>query len=77
MNPRQAIALAIGTILAVIIVLSPRIGTPLKQVSRQVEPDGTIVTIEKSQPIFWQPAVFAVTLLVTGIAVAGLRTRTR
>lgn len=74
MNSRQAIALAIGTLLAVALVLSPRTGTPLHPVSRQIGPNGAITTVEKSQPIFWQPPVFALVVLVTGIALVRFRT---
>ena len=74
MNPRQAIALAIGTMLAIALVLSPRTGTPLHPVSRQVAPNGAITTVETSRPIFWQPPVFALVVLVTGIAIVRLRT---
>ncbi len=74
MNPRQAIALALGTILGIILVLTPRLYTPPRQITHQVQPDGSIVDVSVTHPIFWQPPVFALVVLATGFAVVRLRT---
>ncbi len=74
MNPRQAIALAIGTVMGIILVMTPRLTTTPVQVSHKTLPDGTIVDVSRSHPIFWQPPVFALVVLITGYAVIRLRT---
>ncbi len=74
MNPKQAIALAVGTVLCVILVLTPRLYSRPSQVFHQVQPDGSIVDVQKSHPIFWQPPAFALVVLLTGYAVVRLRT---
>jgi hypothetical protein len=74
MNSKQAIALGIGTILGIILVMTPRISTAPVQVSHQVQSDGSIVDVRQSHRIFWQPPVFVLVIVITGYAVLRLRT---
>ena len=74
MNVKQAIALAMGTIAAIILVSLPRSHTPPRLVSTQKQPDGQIVTTYQAHLVPWQPVVFAVVIVVTGVAVVRLRT---
>ena len=74
MNVKQAIALALGTIAAIILVSLPHSYTPLRLVSTQRQPDGAIVTTLQRRLIPWQPVVFTVVILVTGFALVRLRT---
>lgn len=75
MNPKQAIALALGLIAAVTLVMLPRQWqyTRPRHISTRTMPDGSIETVYRSKQIFWQPMVFGLVVLTTGFVVYRLR----
>lgn len=69
MNAKQAIALGIGALLAIVLVLLPTPHTPLRLVSSRTLPNGTINDTIQSNPIQWKPFAYVLVILATGYAV--------
>ena len=74
MNAKQATVLTIAILAAILLVSLPRTFTRPRLVSTQRQANGGIVTTYQTHVIPWQPALFAVVVLVSGVAIFRLRT---
>jgi hypothetical protein len=73
MNPKQAIALAIGVVLAIAIVEMPAAQTHVRHVSTRTLANGEIEDTYQSHQIVWKPAAYLFVVAATAYAVFSLR----